>query len=315
MTPHLPIAMRRLSLQLAALLAGSLSLAACNTSASRDDELPDVAEARTDTQTAEPASELPRQVVCPASDEAAAPAIAWSRYGKLTLPTDRDGRRGPDEVPAFMVDDYASDFFYRAKPGQVTAGGYRASGGESVFWAPVDGGATTKNAKYVRSEFREQIVPGNDRANWPLTGTHVMRGTVRVSLLPTPLKAGDNVKTVIAQIHGVESAPPIKLQVASARGNTVIYGIYNDTPVPSGGSSSRKLPIALCEPISYEIRVADGVLTTTVNGQQIDQRDLKPAWSADTFYFKAGNYVQNSTKNAEGAAEVIYTAVMTEHRP
>ena len=286
------------------LVAAAVALAGCEASRNRTDE-----------NTATP---QPNALRCPATAAAgtAVEPIVWSRYGKLTLPSDEDGKKGPDEIAAADFDGYSSAFFHRAKPGEVTAGGYRAGGGESVFWAPVDGGATTRNAKYVRSEFREQIELGSDRANWPLAGTHVMRGTALVSLLPTPLTADDNVKTVIAQIHGVETSPPIKLQVSgSDDGSATVYAIYNARPKAGDTSTSKKLKISLCTPIRYEIRVADGVMTTTVNDEVVDSRDLKAEWSAETFYFKAGNYVQNSTKNATGAGEVVYTALSISHQP
>lgn len=286
------------------LAVAALALVGCEASRNRTDEASRALE--------------PNALRCPASTPSgtAVAPIVWSRYGKLTLPTDEDGKKGPDEIAADAFDTHTSPFFHRARAGELTAGGFRAGGGESVFWAPVDGGATTKNAKYVRSEMREQIEPGKDDVNWPLTGNHVMRGSLRVSLLPTPRTAEDKAKTVIAQIHGVETSPPIKLQVANTDdGRAVIYAIYNARPKAGDSSQSRKLEIGLCTPIDYEIRVSDGVLTTTVNGEQLDSRDLKPEWAAETFYFKAGNYVQNTPKNAKGAGEVIYTALDISHSP
>lgn len=298
-----PLSLHPLSRALLLIAVASVSLSACETARNRGDE-------------AVVGAVQPKTLRCPdtAAAGSAVEPILWSRYGKLTLPSDDDGKQGPDEIAAADVDAHRSDFFHRATAGEVTAGGYRAGGGETVFWAPVDGGATTRNAKYVRSEMREQIEPGNDRANWPLAGTHVMSGTALVSMLPTPLQPGDTVKTVIAQIHGVETSPPVKLQVATSGDGIVVYGIYNARPEAGDSSSSRKLPIALCTPIRYEIRVADGVLSTSVNGELIDSRDLKPEWSAETFYFKAGNYVQNTPRNAAGAAEVVYSALAISHR-
>ena len=298
---EVPLSLHRCTSTL--LIVAALALAGCEASRNRTDE---------NTATPQPSA-----LRCAASAVAgtAVTPIVWSRYGKLTLPSDEDGNKGPDEIAAADFDSYSSEFFHRAKPGEVTAGGYRAGGGESVFWAPVDGGATTKNAKYVRSEFREQIEIGSNSVNWPLTGTHVMSGTVLVSLLPTPKTADDKAKTVIAQIHGVEVAPPIKLQLAGEKdGSTTVYAIYNPRPKAGDPSTSKKLTVAMCTPITYEIRVADGVMTTTVNGEVLDSRDLKPEWSAETFYFKAGNYVQNSPKNATGAGEVVYSALAISHQ-
>lgn len=264
---------------------------------------------------ATPPAETPAALRCPQPPPAATAVVPidWSRYGKLTLPIDEDGRRGPDEIAGAALDRHQSAYFFRARPGQLTDGGYLAGGGETVFVAPVEGDATTKNAKYQRSELREQIEPGNDRANWRLAGEHLLRGTALVTRLPTPTDGG-RAKTVIAQIHGVDSAPPVKLQVASTADGVVAYGIYNDTPKGGSGSASRMLPVSLCVPIDYEIRVVDGRLTTTVNGERLDERDLAAAWSGESFYFKAGNYVQNNAATASGAAEVVYRALAISHR-
>lgn len=294
----------------AALMIAAVIAAGCGGSPPVDTATAPAVEAATT-----PPTEAATALRCPQPPPAATAveSIDWSRYGKLTLPVDEDGRRGPDEIAGAALARHASAYFFRARPGQVTAGGYVAGGGETVFVAPVEGTATTTHAKYLRSELREQIEPGNDRANWRLAGQHVLRGTALVTQLPTP-KDGDRAKTVIAQIHGVDSAPPVKLQVASTARGVVAYGIYNDTPKGGSGNASRTVPVQLCMPIDYEIRVVDGRLTTTVNGEVLDERDLNAAWSADSFYFKAGNYVQNSAANASGAAEVVYRALTISHR-
>lgn len=265
---------------------------------------------------------LPLHAVEPAcASEAAAPLapIDWAAYGKLTLPVDGDGRKGPDELgPAALRAGTAAPWFRRAAAGETTAGGFHAAGGETVFVAPVDGGATTVNAKYARSELREQIQPGNDRRNWSVAGSHVMTGTVRVSELPVPNDAGGVGKTVIAQIHGVEAAPPVKLQVARKGvddASILVYGIYNPRPVAGDPErSATALSVLPCAPIRYEIRVADGLLTTTVNGIVLDRRSLLPDWADVPLYFKAGNYVQNKADSASGRAEVIYEEFAIRHR-
>lgn len=244
--------------------------------------------------------------------------IDWSAYGKLTLPVDADGHRGPDEIaPARLAAGYASDWFRTLKAGDTTAGGYRAAGGETLFRTPVGGGAATVNAKYLRSELREQVEPGNDRRNWGTAGEHRMTGTVRITELPTPTTADGVAKTVIAQIHGVDAAPPVKLQVAR-KGiddrTLTVYGIYNPRPKAGDPERSTGLSVPPCAPIAYEILVRDGVLTTTVNGIVLDRRSLLPAWADTGLYFKAGNYVQNQPDNAAGSAEVIVEAFAITHR-
>lgn len=258
------------------------------------------------------------RVITAALDTPPPPPIAgfirWSAYGKLTLPIDDDGDDEADEVPAAALDEYASAYFYNTQAGQKTAAGYIAGNGETVFWAPVDGDGRTSNAKYVRSEMREQIQIGNDSANWPLTGTHVQAGTFKVTQLPTPRTADTQVKTIFAQIHGKDATPPVKLQFSRSSEGTTIYGIYNRDPdSASSEPSAIKVPAVLGQSYSYEIRMVNGILTTRIDGQIIDSRDLNSRWRNETFYFKAGNYVQNTSESATGAAEVIHSAITVTH--
>ena len=160
-------------------------------------------------------------------------AIDPARYGKLTLPTDADGDGSADEISADqLAAGYRSEYF-------------EMRDGAAVFTAPVDGGGRTANAKYVRSELREQMQIGSDRVNWPLdSGIHVQRGRFRVDELPTGIN-GAVTKTVVAQIHGVDKPPPIKLQVArNSAGRVTLYGIYNTMPAGDGiaGNGTQQYP-------------------------------------------------------------------------
>lgn len=250
-----------------------------------------------------PSGPQPRPVPAPpAPPPAPRPLIEPGRYGKLTLPTDADGDGSADEISAAqLAAGYASEY-------------YRLQDGAAVFTAPVDGGGRTPNAKYVRSELREQIVLGSDRDNWPLdSGLHVQRGRVRVDELPSPIGPAV-VKTVVAQIHGVDAAPPIKLQVArNSAGRVTLYGIYNRTPAGDNVSGTA-VEISVGEAFDYEIRVADSVLTLTVNGTLLDTISLS-AWAGLSAYFKAGNYVQNTPDNATGRAVVTHMALSADHQP
>lgn len=246
----------------------------------------------------------PAPVVAPPEPSIAAPQpapIDPSRYGKLTLPTDNDQDGSADEVPAAelpLSGGYQSEWF-------------RMENGAAVFTVPVESDARTANAKYPRSELREQMVPRSDRINWLIAGRHVQRGTFIVDELPSGL-GGAVSKTVAAQIHGVNAPPPIKVQVArNSAGRVYLYGIYN--AAPAGDSFAGTLrDIALGEPVDYVIEVADNMLTLTVNGALLDRVDMAP-WADIPMYFKAGNYVQNTAATATGRAVVRHTRLAVEH--
>lgn len=227
-------------------------------------------------------------------------AIDPARYGKLTLPTDADGDGSADEISAAqLAAGYASEFFLMQN-------------GVAVFTAPIDGGGRTANAKYVRSELREQMQIGSDRVNWPLdSGVHVQRGRFRVDELPVGIN-GAVTKTVVAQIHGVDKPPPIKVQVArNSAGRVTLYGIYNTMPA-GDGIAGTVVEIPMGASVEYEIRVEAGRLRLTVDGRVLDEISLA-AWAGIAAYFKAGNYVQNTPANATGRAVVTHTALSVIH--
>lgn len=230
------------------------------------------------------------------------------------MPVDEDGSRGPDEIDAADLVSYSSRYWFNPSDGQLSQAGYRARGGETVFWVPVNGAAS--GSDLPRSEMREQLELGSNSTNWRLTGTHIQRGTVIVTRLPTPLRAGQTTRVIFAQMHSVDNAPPVKLIFqAAADGTTSVFGDYNVLRRAGNSENSRiALPIALGQAISYEIRVVDGEVTTTVNGRVIDSRNLRPIWTFEEFFFKAGNYLGNNSSNASGYGEVVYTAIERVHR-
>lgn len=241
--------------------------------------------------------------------------IRWQNYGKLTLPVDSNRDGVADDIQASDLDTYQSSYFYHTKAGQKTAEGYVAGNGDTVFWAPVNGGGTTKSTDTVRSEMREQLTLGKDTDNWSIVGTHIQTGTVRVTKLPKAKNSGAPVKTIVAQIHVFNSnSPPLKLQFSSSSADgTVVYAIYNDSPTRDGYSISPQIKMALQETFTYELKMADGIMTTKVNDQLLSTRDMRANWSNSKFYFKAGNYIQNTPKEASGNAEVVYSALTVTH--
>lgn len=242
--------------------------------------------------------------------------LPWSTYGKLTLPVDEDGTRGADEIAAADLANYSSRYWYHPANGQLAQSGYRAAGGETVFWAPTNGNGTTGNSDFPRTEMREQLDLGSSDRNWRLTGTHIQRGTVTVTRLPTPLRSGQSTHVVFAQMHSVDNAPPVKLIFeAAADGSTSVFGNYNLRRRAGTSENSRiALPMALGRAFSYEIRVVDGDVTTTIDGRVIDSRNLRPIWTFEQFYFKAGNYLGNNSSDSTGFGEVVYSAIERIHR-
>ncbi|WP_022975195.1 polysaccharide lyase family 7 protein [Nevskia ramosa] len=232
------------------------------------------------------------------------------------MPVDEDGSDGADEIPASELANYSSIYWFNPSSGQLAQSGFRATGGETVFWTPVNGNGRTGDSDFPRTEMREQLELGNNRVNWRLTGTHIQRGTVTITRMPTPLTSGRTTLLFFAQMHSVDNSPPVKLVFQRAPdGTTTVYGNYNlRQRTGVGENSDIQLPMAIGTKFSYEIRVVDGTVTTTINGKVIDRRDLRPAWLFQEFYFKAGNYLGNNTSTASGYGEVVYSSIQTIHQ-
>lgn len=242
--------------------------------------------------------------------------IDWSTYGKLTLPVDEDGKAGADEIGASDLGNYSSVYWYNPSQGQLTQSGHVATAGETVFWTPVNGNATTTNSSYPRTEMREMASLVGLRNDWALMGTHIQRGTVAVTHIQDALDGKSRVFLVFAQLHSPNNSPPVKLYFQRlANGNTEVLSNYNTTP--EGGSSANssvKVAVALGEKFDYEIRLVDGILTTLVNGKVLDVRDMTRAWRNDLFFFKAGSYLGSNIQTGTGYGEVVYSKLEVIHQ-
>lgn len=242
-------------------------------------------------------------------------AIRWSAYGKLTLPVDQDGKAGADEIEASALDNYSSTYWYQPSSGQRAQSGYSATGGETVFWTPVNGDGTTESSSFARTEMREQVVSGNNRVNWGLAGTHIQKGTVVVTQLPTAISSASKTFLVFGQMHSVDNAPPMKMVFQRLpNGTTEILSNYNTTR--AGGASqnsAKRIPIRIGEKFTYEIRLIDGTITTLVNNIVLDVRDMSSSWNGAQLFFKAGSYLGNNAQTATGYGEVVYSTFEVVH--
>ena len=187
--------------------------------------------------------------------------------------------------PARLAAGYVSPFFYTGPDGAMT------------FWSPVTGG-TTANSTYPRSELREMLDPGNSRVNWTGYGTHILRAQCKI------LKQPSTGKIIIGQVHGFQTDPLVKLQWNDG----LLQAYFKNAP----GGSDTKHTITTVSPealINYEIRVTNGVATVLANGRSAshDFFQSSAAWRTNTYYFKAGAYVQdNAGLDDEGGLVAFY---------
>jgi hypothetical protein len=194
---------------------------------------------------------------------------------------------------------------------QLTAGFtnsyfYTDLDGTMVFICPVTGG-TTPGSAYPRCELREMLNPEDETVNWTGYGTHILEGQCKVTEIPSTKR------TFIAQIHGFnESADPLlKLRYD----NRVVEALVKETVTSTNDTRFPLATVDLGDVIAYQIKMADGLLSVTVNGtnQSVNVFQLDPAWTNRTFYFKAGNYCQDNAGLPDEGAVVSYYQLNVIH--
>ena len=211
-------------------------------------------------------------------------------HWKLTLP-DVDAS---EIQPVQLIHGYTNTaFFYTGPDGAMT------------FCCPANGG-TTKNSSHPRSELREMLNPSDDKINWTGYGTHILNARCVVSQLSSTKKV------VIGQIHGYapNADPLIKLEFNDG---------HVEALVKADGKKDTKLSfmnVGLNNPVTYQIKVVNGLLSVEVNGshQSINIFQTNPGWKSNTFYFKAGNYCQDSAKSGSIGAKVLFYSLQANHR-
>jgi hypothetical protein len=171
-----------------------------------------------------------------------------------------------------------------------------ATGTGVQFQVFMNGGKTSANTKYPRSELREYATGSTStKAAWnAASGQHVMRGKTRV-MHYAPIKC----EVCVAQIHDAsDDNLQIRAEATSATGPQTWRLSINGVEVKDLISG-----VALGQEVAWEIALNNGVLTTKINGATVDTRT--PGYtSTSAYYFKVGDYPQqNSTDQANASTE------------
>jgi hypothetical protein len=220
-------------------------------------------------------------------------------HWKLTLPVDSNGANigtAAEVQVAQMVAGYTNASYF-----------YTASDGAMLFWCPVDG-ATTSGSTYPRSELREMLSPGSTSVNWMGYGTHLLTAQCKLTQIPS------SKKVIIGQIHSFtgNAYPLLKLQY----NNGNIEALFKFSPNSHVDTKyTVATGIALSNSINYQIKMVNGLLTATVNGntQGTNIFLTDPAWTNQTFYFKAGNYCQDNVGAIPEGASVSFYELTASH--
>jgi parallel beta-helix repeat protein len=178
---------------------------------------------------------------------------------------------------------------------------YTDEDGAMKFWCPVTGG-TTQGSEFPRSELRELLDPNDYSVNWTGYGGHRLDAQCKVTQIP------DRKRVIIGQIHSytVATFPLLKLEFVDGAVEAKVKLSPND---PTNEMKYTFGNIGLGQLISYRLQLVDGIVSMTVNGinHYFNIFESDPAWTNQTFYFKAGNYCQDNDGPAtEGSAVSFY---------
>jgi hypothetical protein len=209
-----------------------------------------------------------------------------------------------------------------------------STSGALVFYSfPSD--ATTANTKYTRCELREQMVPGDNNANWTFKQGGTMKGELAMGEVS---KASDGKyhKVIIMQIHGRltneqkeligqkdNNAPPmlkIYWQDGKIRVKTKELKNLNATDEEllhedawdddKGYTFKQEVGFSRFE---LEVKVTDGKMVVSLNNNefQVYENIHMNKWGVFENYFKAGNYFQSRDEGA--FAKVNYYSLTVTH--
>jgi hypothetical protein len=176
---------------------------------------------------------------------------------------------------------YASEYFQSGADGSM------------VFWCPVTGG-TTPNSHYPRSELRETPAGGD----WKLSGDHELRATLRILAVPS------NGRLILGQIHGhVDESEIIKLLWDNGKLSAAVE--------PNRSSGEVQLALGsykIGDTIDYAIHMKAGMLEVRAGTKTVKYDYTAATWQTDTYYFKAGAYVQDDAgSSSEGGKAAFYS--------
>ena len=206
---------------------------------------------------------------------------------KLTLPVNTSHAGAPDEIVQPELNGFLDALYFHVNGAR-----------NGVVFKAHCGGYTTSGSGYPRSELREMIHNGVDRASWSTTsGTHTMEITQAITHLP-------DVKphVVAGQIHdAADDVIVFRLE------GTKLFIAENGKTGPVLTTNYH-----LGDIFTVKFVARNGGVECYYNGQYI----YKYSVSTSGCYFKAGCYTQSNTSKGDAPSaygEVVIYAVSVRH--
>lgn len=243
-------------------------------------------------------------------------------HWKVTLPIGNPTSVRPPEILNYATNAVLKPYMYND-----------SIEGALVFYTKP--GSSTANSSYSRTELREQMISGSDYTNWTFKQGGKIKGRLRMDEISSD-SSGKLHRTIVMQIHGRltdqqrdligqkdNNAPPI-IKIYWVNGFVRLKSkILKNLNASSseilhtdawGDDVGYTFPVEVgYEPFTLEIIASDGQMEVVLNetykylytGTDIEK------WGIFENYFKAGNYLATTDKNA--FARVKYYSLEVIH--
>jgi len=157
---------------------------------------------------------------------------------------------------------------------------YQGTDGGQMFMDPPKG-ITTSGSEHCRTEMRELGADGKQIA-WPSTGTNTMTVTGKVV---------KGTSVTVAQVF--DGAGGNTLAELQFQGKS--FSLFYEESKGAGGSHPLSGSVPLNTKYTFTLSLSNGVLTVTINGKQVYTKTPGADTRASQFYFKVGNYDQDTS--------------------
>ncbi|CAL2079017.1 Poly(Beta-D-mannuronate) lyase [Tenacibaculum sp. 190524A05c] len=249
-----------------------------------------------------------------------APSFADINFSnwKVTLPVDENNDGKPDEYKPKDLMDFGYQSLNSVKPFM-----YDDTDDMSLVFYTYQGGATTANSNYPRTELRELIVPDNSKINWTLKDGGELKGKLKVTEVSVDNDTNNDYHYVIVmQIHGIISVQDMQTHGFSSNNGPPLIKIYwkdgyvwshkkslvnesteGDDLLSTSSSIWSDIKVNLgyvgYESFDFRITASDAKIEVQLNTNEpyVYEDVSLEKWPFEN-YFKAGNYLTTLDPNA-----------------
>jgi hypothetical protein len=173
-------------------------------------------------------------------------------------------------------------------PGTDRKPWYYSSGSNKEFSDP-EYGVATDHSLHCRTEMREMKSFSASTSNTLTVTGKVVKGSGGIT---------------IGQVFNGSKLIPLAELEFTGKGFEVLY----EEAKGKGNTHPISTTSAVGKPYTYSMSLIKGVLTVTVNGAKWSTKPSSAVLS-DSFYFKAGDYDQGSTKNPKTGSTTVSSTI------